>query len=343
MAGSTVVDRRVVVEARFKPAGGPNPDPAEVDCTTVANGCVLVVGSADLWAEAPIAFGAHGDGVRYRDRVFADVDVTHDVVYGNAVGDKGVPEDLKLDIYQPHGDTIAARPAIVYAHGGYFVFGDKGEGEQVGRELARRGYVVVSINYRLYAGGNYDLDRLGKAIPAAQHDAQAAVRWLRAQAGTYKLSPSAIGMIGYSAGAVTSLGVANHWDDPGDSGNPGYPSTIAGAVSLSGVAAGVTAGAPPVSMFHGDNDTTVPYASAVDSCNAAKAIGNRCDFITYPGIGHDIYSRYGDWMPRVVSFYGETVIPALDPATPPAGGSGPDAPEHAPPATPVVAVPHYTG
>ena len=69
-------------------------------------------------------------------------------------------------------------------------------------------------------------------------------------------------------------------------------------MSLSGVAAGVTAGAPPVSMFHGDNDTTVPYASAVDSCNAAKAIGNRCDFTTYPGIGHDIYSRYGDWMPE---------------------------------------------
>src|SRR3954451_24252041 len=70
-----------------------------------------------------------GDGqLRYRDQVFSGASVTKDITYGSATGIGGSAETLKLDLYQPTGDTIAKRPALVWVHGGGFTMGDKGSG-----------------------------------------------------------------------------------------------------------------------------------------------------------------------------------------------------------------------
>ena len=63
-------------------------------------------------------------------------------------------QTLKLDVYQPHGDTVTKRPAIVWVHGGGFKTGTKTSGEIVDQanEFAKRGYLNVSIDYRLTAG-----------------------------------------------------------------------------------------------------------------------------------------------------------------------------------------------
>jgi acetyl esterase/lipase len=293
--------------------------------------------------------------VRYQDRVFEHVDVERDVRYGRATGADGTEVDLYLDLFQPAGDTAAARPAIVYAHGGYFVYGSRTEGARVADELARRGYVVVSISYRLFPGADRDPAQLARALPAARHDAQAAVRWLRANAGRYRIAPDAIGAMGYSAGAVTALGVAGHADDPGDSGNPGLPSGIAGAVSLAGVNVRVGPDMPPVLMIHGAEDTVVPYASAVASCDAINAAGRSCELVSYPGLAHDIYARYDDWIERTAGFFAATVVPVMAgrPADPPAPApvpptTAPDRPRLGTGATatapvPVRTTPRYTG
>jgi len=73
---------------------------------------------------------------RYADPVFTGVDVTTDLEYGAAIGATGTTEVLKLDLYEPAGDALAARPAIIYIHGGYFTAGDKSEGATVAHELA---------------------------------------------------------------------------------------------------------------------------------------------------------------------------------------------------------------
>ena len=70
-----------------------------------------------------------GDGVlRYRDQVFSNVTVTNDLTYGSAIGRDGNPATLKLDLYQPTGDTVAKRPAMLWIHGGGFTTGDKSSG-----------------------------------------------------------------------------------------------------------------------------------------------------------------------------------------------------------------------
>jgi len=101
----------------------------------------------------------------------------------------------KLDIYLPDvGDGLF--PVILSIHGGAFKMGDKGDNQVVPMlEGLKRGYAVVSINYRLS----------GEAIfPAQIHDVKAAVRWVKANAKQYHLSPDKIAAWGGSAGGHLS-------------------------------------------------------------------------------------------------------------------------------------------
>ena len=70
----------------------------------------------------------NSNGVRYIDEVFADVEVTSGVAYGNNItvipalqGFPPGPEDLLCDIYEPAGDTETDRPLILYFHTGNFL------------------------------------------------------------------------------------------------------------------------------------------------------------------------------------------------------------------------------
>src|SRR4051812_36471268 len=201
--------------------------------------------------------------LRYRDATFTDVSKTSDIQYGEAPDANNNPVALKLDLYQPTGDTETQRPALVWVHGGSFSGGDKTNivPVDVANTFAKQGYVVVSINYRLL-GSNCVANPNGCLVAAleAQHDAQAAVRWLRANAATYKIDPTRIGIGGESAGAITATLVGLHSEDPGTSGNPGFPSTVGGFVSVSGglpQGAFASPGDAIGLLFHGTADTTV--------------------------------------------------------------------------------------
>jgi acetyl esterase/lipase len=101
----------------------------------------------------------------------------------------------KLDIYLPDQGE-GPFPVILSIHGGAFKSGDKGDG-QVNPMLEglKRGYAVVSVNYRLS----------GEAIwPAQIYDCKAAIRWVRANAKQYQLDPDKIAAWGGSAGGHLS-------------------------------------------------------------------------------------------------------------------------------------------
>jgi dipeptidyl aminopeptidase/acylaminoacyl peptidase len=243
-----------------------------------------------------------GDGtLRYRDQVFSAVTTTNDITYGRAPLDDGTPVDLKLDLYQPTGDTAAKRPAVVWVHGGGFTMGDKSSGRGKATFFAKLGYVAVSINYRLLSpdgcGGNPNPTPLCQhAALEAQHDAQAAVRWLRAHAATYKIDTSRIAMAGASAGAVTSVLAATHSEDPGTSGNPGYPSNIRAAVSVSGGMPTndlIDAGDAPTLFIHGTEDNVVPFEWAVQNAAAMYNLGILTVLEPLDGAGHGLQADYG--------------------------------------------------
>ena len=101
----------------------------------------------------------------------------------------------KLDIYLPDEGNGPFR-VIISIHGGAFMFGDKAD-EQVNPMLKglKHGYAVVSINYRLS----------GEALfPKNINDVKAAIRWVKANAATYKMNPDKIVVWGGSAGGNLS-------------------------------------------------------------------------------------------------------------------------------------------
>ena len=65
------------------------------------------------------------DQGRYYNDVYTTVDITSDILYGNNTSNTGASTDLNLDFYEANGDTSTARPLIIWAHGGSFIFGSK--------------------------------------------------------------------------------------------------------------------------------------------------------------------------------------------------------------------------
>ena len=243
--------------------------------------------------------------LRYREEVFSVVDSTVDLTYGSAPGLDATAQDLRLDLYEPHGDTAAKRPAVVLVHSGAFSFGIKDSAEIVdlAGALGRRGIVSVSINYRLMApagctGTNGTTPTCLAAANAAQHDAQAAVRWLRANQTRYRIDADRIAMAGTSAGGITALLAAYRSDDPGTSGNPTPSSTISAAISLSGGVPGAAAytspGDAPALLFHGTADTIIPFGWSVETAVASLGAGIYVNLQPFPDAGHVPYTQFRD-------------------------------------------------
>ena len=136
-----------------------------------------------------------------------------DIEYGRA-GDRR----LLLDLYLPEGEG-GRMPLVVWVHGGGWRNGDKGTNCRAAF-LVDHGYAVASIGYRLSGEATF---------PAQLHDCKAAIRWLRANGGSYGIDPDRIGAWGPSAGGhlVALLGTSGDLLElEGECGTPGVSSAV---------------------------------------------------------------------------------------------------------------------
>jgi len=164
----------------------------------------------------------YSDSIRYLDEVFENVTVTEDVVYGNAPDLPFIflfewntyDIDLDMDIYEPEGDTETERPVIIFIHSGVFFSGHNEHDDVVALSIAaaKRGYVAVSINYRLGLNilSSYSGER---AVYRGVQDASAAVRYLKEFADDYYIDANNIFLWGTSAGSFIGLHLAFSEDD----------------------------------------------------------------------------------------------------------------------------------
>ncbi len=258
---------------------------------------VAIGATAALVAGCTVPRPAGEGTVRYRDEITTQVKVTKDLVYSQS--QDGTANPLRLDLYEPQTDTVAKRPVLVWIHGGGFTSGSK-SGGGLAPQFARLGYVSVSIDYRLLRAGQEGCASQGatpectRAVLAAQHDAQAAVRWLRANAATYRVDPNRIAASGGSAGGVTALLLATNSEDAGDSGNPGQSSKVQGAAVLNGALPfndTINSGDAPTIFFHGTKDAVVPYEWAASNVSAMLQRGVAGNLITFEGLGHGLINN----------------------------------------------------
>jgi hypothetical protein len=128
---------------------------------------------------------------------------------------------LEMDVYTPPAeDELAQRPVFVYIHTGNFlpplynggITGDKIDSAAVNicKQMAKRGYVAVSINYRLgwnptSTNENTRRGTLLQAVFRAVHDTQSAVRFLRTPVGAqFGVDPAKIALIGQGSGGYVA-------------------------------------------------------------------------------------------------------------------------------------------
>lgn len=102
----------------------------------------------------------------------------------------GEDHEQTLDIYTPKVQDKKL-PVMIYAHGGGWAGGDK---ENVGEKPAffvNKGYVFVSVNYRMYPKANYN---------EMADDIASAVKWIYQNKDQYHIDGTRINLMGHSSG-----------------------------------------------------------------------------------------------------------------------------------------------
>lgn len=155
----------------------------------------------------------------------------------------GKGERNRLDIYQPATNAGAA-PVIVFFYGGNWVSGKREDYAFVGQALAKRGFVVVVPDYRLYPEARY---------PDFLDDAARAVAWTEREIGNYGGDPKRVFVMGHSAGAYNAamLALDGRW-----LGKQGVkPDSLRGWIGLAG----------PYDFLPVQNKTTRPVFNYPDT------------------------------------------------------------------------------
>lgn len=104
---------------------------------------------------------------------------------------------LSLDFYP--AEAKGNRPCVLVIHGGSWAGGNNRQLPELNSEMAKWGYHVASINYRLAPGATY---------PAPIEDVAAAIVFLQQQATQLSIDGSRFVLLGRSAGGQIALSAA---------------------------------------------------------------------------------------------------------------------------------------
>lgn len=113
-------------------------------------------------------------------------------------GDDALPT---LNVFRPK-KTNKKGIAIIICPGGAYAFrSDEGEGFTPAKKLAETGITAFVLDYRLPKGND--------TVPL--YDAKTAITYIRANAGTYKVDPHKVGIMGFSAGGHLAATLGTHF------------------------------------------------------------------------------------------------------------------------------------
>ncbi len=123
---------------------------------------------------------------------------------------QGSSEDcLYLNVWLPASAKKGSKlPVMVWIHGGAFV-GGSGSDPEAGIQFARKGVILVTINYRLGRLGHFAFPALSAEHPEepkgsyAFMDQIAALKWVKQNIAVFGGNPKNVTIFGFSAGGVS--------------------------------------------------------------------------------------------------------------------------------------------
>ncbi|WP_117882473.1 alpha/beta hydrolase [Aureibaculum luteum] len=213
-------------------------------------------------------------------------------------------DSLYLHLFQP---KISKKPtaAIVFFFGGGWTSGTPKQFYQQSKYLASRGILAISAEYRVK-------NVHGTSPFESVEDAKSAIRWVRLHAKELHVDPNKIVASGGSAGGHIAIctalinGLENKNEDLTISSVPnaviGYNPVL--DTTVKGYGAKKVAGReteispchqvkkklPPMLLFHGNKDKTVPYENVTRFTSLMKEARNKCKLITVNGVGHGFFN-----------------------------------------------------
>lgn len=238
-----------------------------------------------------------------------EVKIEKDIVFGETTNFKGEKETLLLDVYSPAG-FAKNRPAFLLIHGGGFHIGnDKSQKYIVSmaNRFAKRGFVCVSINYRVRE--NPKDDKNG-TINDALEDAMKGLNWLRENSKKLGVDKSKIVVGGGSAGGI--LGTIFCFRD-GSKSEKWNKKGIVAFVDLWGSPDSswgnfvVDKNDPPTIIVHGTEDPLVPFVNSKKLVEKLNTNGVKNELISIEGAGHTPADHMDDFEIKIAKFLAEII------------------------------------
>lgn len=125
--------------------------------------------------------------------------------------DRTSEDCLTLNVWTPRTAGGARLPVLMWFHGGGYTAGAGSQGTYEGSKLARRGAVIVTVNYRLGVLGYLAHPALSKESPVGLSgnygllDQIAALRWVHANIARFGGNPANVTVAGQSAGGGSAM------------------------------------------------------------------------------------------------------------------------------------------
>lgn len=225
------------------------------------------------------------------------------------------PEPLRIHVFLPSGWTAGdRRPALLYFFSGGWIGGSPVRFADWGRWAAGIGLVGIIPDYRTH-------NRFGTSPREAVADGRASLRWVQEHAGELGIDSRHIVVGGSSAGGHLALWTAITHNPPGSSSGDAPlikpcalvlvspVSDTAGPLGYGPRQFGESARAfspvdqldpamPPLLVFHGDADQTIPVGQSINLRDKLRGTGNICELVIGHDGGHSFISESPQWTQR---------------------------------------------
>ena len=220
--------------------------------------------------------------------------------------------EMRLHVFKPAGGRASdKRSAFVWFFGGGWTGGTPTNSAYWAKIAAGWGMVAVAPDYR--TKGRHDTPP-----HASVADARAAVQWVQQHAAELGIDPAKVVVGGNSAGGHVALWTAIKHAPPGSdskesplvapaalvltapvsdtSKETGYtPQRFGNDTDALSPIHQLDAKMPPLILFHGDADQTVPQRQSIALDEKYRATGNTCEFVNVPGGSHNFGGDLPEW------------------------------------------------